>query len=310
MTSEEVKEFEGYKAKAEKGDAKAQYAVGVCYEQGLGVVVDFVQAAAWYRKAADQGHPADRFNLDEVDELHPGFTSADFEGAASWCRKSAEQGDAEAQYNLGFYYESRSDRRDNEVSFHNGCSMPGDEVYEAEHFGGFASADNVQAVAWYRKGAEQGYAEAQYALGACYRNGRGVAKDFVQAVSWFRKAAEQGYAEAQYILGGFYYTGWGVAKDCELGVEWYRKAAEQGHADAQSFLGSCYLNGEGATKDVIEAYAYWSIPQAGKSRLARLDKTMSSHQILAGQKRSKEIQKVIDINIAAKKDADAKKAGK
>ena len=46
MTPEKVKEFEGYKAKAEKGDAKAQYALGVCYEQGLGVVVDFIQALA------------------------------------------------------------------------------------------------------------------------------------------------------------------------------------------------------------------------------------------------------------------------
>ena len=30
---------------------------------------------------------------------------------------------------------------------------------------------------WYRKAAEQNYAEAQYNLGVCYYNGQGVAKD-------------------------------------------------------------------------------------------------------------------------------------
>ena len=54
--------------------------------------------------------------------------------------------------------------------------------------------DHVEAVKWYRKAAEQNYAEAQYNLGVCYTNGQGVAKDAVEAVKWFRKAAEQNHA--------------------------------------------------------------------------------------------------------------------
>ena len=57
---------------------------------------------------------------------------------------------------------------------------------------------------WYRKAAEQNYAEAQNNLGVCYANGQGVAKDEVEAVKWFRKAAEQNYAEAQNNLGVCY----------------------------------------------------------------------------------------------------------
>jgi TPR repeat protein len=34
-----------------------------------------------------------------------------------------------------------------------------------------------------------------------YLNGKGVPKDDAEAVKWFRKAAEQGYADAQYDLG-------------------------------------------------------------------------------------------------------------
>jgi hypothetical protein len=42
--------------------------------------------------------------------------------------------------------------------------------------------------------AEQGDAKAQYSLGAAYALGEGVAKDSAEAVKWYRKAADQGYA--------------------------------------------------------------------------------------------------------------------
>ena len=60
--------------------------------------------------------------------------------------------------------------------------------------------DEVEAVKWYRKAAEQNYAEAQYNLGCCYANGQGVAKDEVEAVKWFRKAAEGGEVKTLSML--------------------------------------------------------------------------------------------------------------
>jgi TPR repeat protein len=42
-------------ARAERGDAKAQFNLGQIYDTGLGVPQDVVQAVAWWRKAADQG---------------------------------------------------------------------------------------------------------------------------------------------------------------------------------------------------------------------------------------------------------------
>ena len=41
---------------AEQGPALAQFALGVCYENGHGVTQDYAQAVEWYRKAADQGN--------------------------------------------------------------------------------------------------------------------------------------------------------------------------------------------------------------------------------------------------------------
>src|SRR5215475_3863064 len=61
--------------------------------------------------------------------------------------------------------------------------------------------------------AEAGDEESQVELGRRYEFGEGVAKDQVEAVKWYRKAAEQHVAAAQYYLGNCYYQGTGMAKD-------------------------------------------------------------------------------------------------
>jgi TPR repeat protein len=86
-------------------------------------------------------------------------------------------------------------------------------------------------------------APVQYIVGVMYEGGRGVAKDDAQAVAWYRKTAEQGNADAQYNLGLMYENGRGVAKDDAQAIVWYRKAAEQGNALAQNNLSVMYAEG-------------------------------------------------------------------
>ncbi len=52
---------------------------------------------------------------------------------------------------------------------------------------------------------------AQSDLGLMHFGGQGVPVDEVEAVKWFRKAAEQGDAKAQYRLGIMYDEGNEVA---------------------------------------------------------------------------------------------------
>src|SRR5262249_28566095 len=52
--------------------------------------------------------------------------------------------------------------------------------------------------------AAAGNAQAQFALGNDYINGRGVAQDYGQAAIWYRKSAAQGYAPALNQLGYMY----------------------------------------------------------------------------------------------------------
>jgi len=48
---------------AKAGDPESQYKLGYYYFQGKGVPIDYVQAAIWWRKAADQGLPQAQNNL-------------------------------------------------------------------------------------------------------------------------------------------------------------------------------------------------------------------------------------------------------
>ncbi|MGP1576195.1 MAG: tetratricopeptide repeat protein [Treponema sp.] len=105
-----------------------------------------------------------------------------------------------------------------------------------------------QAVDWYGKAAEQGYAPAQNSLAVMYETGSGVARDAEKAVYWYRKAAEQGNAQGQYNLGRMYKTGTGVTQSYEQAFQWLSKAAAAGDALGQCMLGSLYEAGTGDDK--------------------------------------------------------------
>ena len=50
--------------------------------------------------------------------------------------------------------------------------------------------------------AEKGDSDAQLNLGVMYFKGQGTPQDYGEALKWYRKAAEQGYATAQNNLQG------------------------------------------------------------------------------------------------------------
>ena len=92
------------KMAAEKGDAVAQFNLGVCYDEGQSVSQDDTEAVKWYRKAADQGYAAAQYNLALCYDKGDGVTKDDAE-AVKWYRKAAALGDVNAQYNLALCYD-------------------------------------------------------------------------------------------------------------------------------------------------------------------------------------------------------------
>ena len=64
---------------------------------------DYIEAAKWYRKAAEQGDARAQHNLGILCGNGEGVPQ-NSEEAAKWFRKAAEQGVARSQYNLGLMY--------------------------------------------------------------------------------------------------------------------------------------------------------------------------------------------------------------
>ena len=58
----------------------------------------------------------------------------------------------------------------------------------------------TEAVKWYRKAAEQGFAPAQFNLGVCYYNGQGMIQNNIKAYAWIAVASANGYANATKAL--------------------------------------------------------------------------------------------------------------
>lgn len=88
-----------------------------------------------------------------------------------------------------------------------------------------------------KRNAEAGDRVAQYNFGVIQETGRfGVPMDKAKAAAWYRKSADQGYANAQYNLGVLYLHGQGVKLDREAALRWLRMAAGQNHQPAMAAL--------------------------------------------------------------------------
>jgi uncharacterized protein len=95
------------RAKADGGDAEAQFDLALHYSSAEGEELDFALAARWYRKAAEQDHLLAQYNLGVMFARGQGMPRDD--GAAEeWTRKAAEGGDAGGQYDLGVRYHRAS----------------------------------------------------------------------------------------------------------------------------------------------------------------------------------------------------------
>lgn len=214
-------DLEQTKRDAEAGDAGSQYNLGIMYEKGRGVSQNSVEAAKWFRLAAEQEASQAQYNLGVMYGMGRGVPQ-DHAEAVKWFRLAAVQGLSQAQHNLG-------------VAYDNGMGVP---------------QDFAEAVKWFRLAAEQELSQAQYDLGIMYENGRGVPQDYAEAVKWYRLAAAQGHDKSQYNLGVMYAKGEGVPEDITEAEKLWRLAAAQGFAPAQTSLSLISDNGESAPRDL------------------------------------------------------------
>jgi TPR repeat protein len=194
-------------AGAEKGDANAEYCLGLLYFEGSGVQRNYGEAISWYRKSADQGYALAEASMGYI-YLQGTGVAQDYVEAIRWFNKAADQGNANAEYNLGSIYRS----------------------------GKGVTQDFQKALYWYQKGASQGDANAEYGFGFMLFNGQGIPKDLAQAAYEYRLAANQGLASAEYDLAYMEFYGQGVATNHTGAYRLFHAAAEQGDERAKRSL--------------------------------------------------------------------------
>jgi hypothetical protein len=112
--------------------------------------------------------------------------------------------------------------------------------------------DVNEAAKWYEISARQGLSKAQNVIASFYETGAGVVKDREQAMNWYTKAAEGGYAMAQFNLGSIYLE----SHDYVAAKHWFLLAAQQGHPLATKNLIALYLQGDEAQLNYREAYRW------------------------------------------------------
>ncbi len=135
------------KARAEAGDAAAQYELGEVYRRGKEVTQDFSEAMKWYRQAAEQGYARAAIKLGGM-YLRGDGVPKDRAEAEKWFKRSSVKKDTGTQ-----------------------------------QIGASAGAESKD-FSDLKAQAENGDTEAQYNLGLMYAKGQGVAQDYAEALKW------------------------------------------------------------------------------------------------------------------------------
>ena len=274
VTSDNAETLRGRRQAAARGDAGAQFSLGVTYDMGEGRAQDYGTALKWYRQAAARGHAGAQRNLGAMYGKGKGVLQ-DHANAAKWFRKAAAQDDAAAQFNLGLMYGDGHGLAQDIVRAHMWLNL-------ASANGNKAARRSRSRVATQMTPAQ--IAEAQ--IGAREwraKHGQGVALHDAQAGKWLRNAAEQGDPGALFNLGIMYDMGHDVAQDHAEAVKWYGKAAVQGHVGAQYNLGVIYYLGHGVTQDYMEALKWFKIANVFSPAEASVGRIFSAGQMSPAQ---------------------------
>ena len=149
-----------------------------------------------------------------------------------------------------------------------------------------------EAVRWFERAADAGFAPAQFRLASLNEKGDGMKKDVQAARRLYLAAAGKGHAKAMHNLAVLYAEGIDGKPDYKAAWEWFRKAAGYGVTDSQYNLAILYARGIGIPANLAESYRWFALAaangdsDAAKKRdevAARLDQQTLAAAKLAAQ---------------------------
>lgn len=178
---------------AQAGFAPAQFSLGQCWLQGIGVVANTQEAFGWLERAAQQGHVDAIFslaiNLPSEHQQHLPLLHA-----------AAQAGHTKAMLCIGLYLQKHQQPN--------------------------------EAIPWFEQAKQGGDQRANYMLGLAYRDGVGVEVDSKRAVQLLKSAGESGDADAYFVLYQSYKQGIAVRKNKKSQDKYLKLAQQAGHPQA------------------------------------------------------------------------------
>ena len=199
------------------------------YRKGQGVPRNCAVAATWYMKAAGQGCAPAQKSLGDLCFYGLGVcymegygVKQDMKEAVKWFLKAAELDLPYAQCALGICYV-------------HGLGVAEDPAKAADYFKNAMDGSAKYSSKGLPERAKNGDHEAQYWLGICYEEGRGVRQDDIMAVAWLQ-AAEQENDRAQVALARHALK----AGDRDSAERWLRKAAKRDNPTAKKLLAELF----------------------------------------------------------------------
>lgn len=140
---------------ANKGDAEAQYHVGMMYNNGIGTEQDLRRAFEWFQKSTAAGDPLGAYKLGcYYDGQGAGIVALDQGQALKYKLVSAKAGYALAQHDVANLYDKQG--------------------------------NSEEALKWWKMAGDQGYPNALFSLSRAYSAGKGVPTDRSLSYAYFK----------------------------------------------------------------------------------------------------------------------------
>lgn len=206
-------------------NAEGMYGLGWCYQNGIGVDTDEVQAVDWYKKAVERGNRRALFHLGSCYAKGLGGLPKDERKAFVLYQEAERLNVPGTAYAIGL------------------CFLEGKGVEK----------DLEKGLAYLNRAASEGDVKAMNSLAKCFAEGIGVAIDKTKAIEWLSKASDAGdHISAQRLV--WFCENLDLGKDESFRL--YKEAAERGNTGAMYNLAKCYQKGLGAEQD-LDAAIHW-----------------------------------------------------
>lgn len=195
---------------------------------------------------------------------------------------------------------------------------------------------DVNAVDYFRRSADLGYAPAQTVMGYFYETGLKVPADPAAALDWYKKAAKLDDRLGNWLAGRLYYSG-AVPRDLDAAETYLKKAANQGDPYGQYLLGMVklerndYVNaaamfrkaamqgiplaqqqlssllkdGKGVDADKLQAYVWLLVSydagnKAAGTDAAALEGVLGATQITDAKRKARDLEQIASRVVSAK----------